>query len=112
MEMLTSQGLLISPSVALPVGVTLAHDEVSPPEEALSSPNLMSPQITEHSLPTAASAPSLYTQGTERRKIDAKWNKPTNKSTLPLNLISATNQQKVAQNMPIKQQLPLKLATR
>lgn len=34
------------------------------------------------------------------------------KSTLPLNLISATNQQKVAQNMPIKQQLPLKLATR
>lgn len=35
----------------------------------------------------------------------------SSKSTLPLNLISATNQPK-AQNIPIKQQLPLKLASR
>lgn len=34
------------------------------------------------------------------------------KQHLPLNLISTTNQQKVSQNLPIKQQIPLKLASR
>lgn len=34
------------------------------------------------------------------------------KSELPLNLISTTNQQKVAKNNPVKQQIPLKLASR
>lgn len=41
---------------------------------------------------------------------------PTRKSQpeakrIPLNLISATNQQKVQSNLPVKQQLPLKLAS-
>lgn len=35
----------------------------------------------------------------------------TSKSHLPLNLISTTNQQKVSQNIPIKQQIPLKLSS-
>lgn len=34
------------------------------------------------------------------------------KQHLPLNLISTTNQQKVSQNLPIKQQIPFKLASR
>lgn len=38
----------------------------------------------------------------------------TGKQQLPMNLISAQNQQKIvtAQNLPIKQQLPLKLSSR
>lgn len=36
----------------------------------------------------------------------------TPKSQLPINLLSTTNQQKVSQNLPIKQQIPLKLASR
>lgn len=75
MEILSSQGLLISPNVALPVGVTVPHDEVSPSEEALSSPSLSSPQTSEYSMSTTASATSLLSQGTERRKVDPKWNK-------------------------------------
>lgn len=75
MEVLSSQGLLISPNVALPMGVAVSHDEISPPEEALSSPSLSSPQTSEHSMSTTASATSLHSQGTERRKVDAKWSK-------------------------------------
>lgn len=36
----------------------------------------------------------------------------SSKSHLPQNMISATNQQKVSQGMAVKQQLPLKLASR
>ncbi|KAK2586105.1 hypothetical protein KPH14_008385 [Odynerus spinipes] len=51
---------------------------------------------------------SHMTQGTEivqprKSQADAK--------RIPLNLISATNQQKVQSNLPVKQQLPLKLAS-
>ncbi|XP_033334273.1 rho guanine nucleotide exchange factor 18 cysts isoform X3 [Megalopta genalis] len=40
---------------------------------------------------------------TRKSQLDAK--------RIPLNLISATNQQKVQSNLPVKQQLPLKLAS-
>nr|XP_050855481.1 rho guanine nucleotide exchange factor 28 isoform X4 [Vespula vulgaris] len=51
---------------------------------------------------------SHVTQGTEivqprKSQADAK--------RIPMNLISATNQQKVQSNVPVKQQLPLKLAS-
>lgn len=113
MEILTSQGLLISPNTALPVTAhTTQYEETNPFEDTSSCPSLTSPANSEHSLSSTGSIPTLHLQSNDRRKLDPKWNKPTNKSTLPLNLISATNQQKVAQNLPIKQQLPLKLATR
>lgn len=111
MEILSSQGLLISPNVALPVGVqSQPHEEVSPQDEGGSS-TLSSPQTSEYS-PTANAVGNNHSQiGTEPRRKDSKWSKGTIKSSLPLNLISATNQPK-AQNIPIKQQLPLKLASR
>lgn len=51
---------------------------------------------------------SHMTQGTDtiqtrKSQLDTK--------RIPLNLISATNQQKVPSNLPVKQQLPLKLAS-
>ncbi|KAH1000684.1 hypothetical protein HUJ04_012983 [Dendroctonus ponderosae] len=70
MEVLTSQGLLISPNVAIPV------------------------------------TGQLDDSSKDRSNVP--------KQHLPLNLISTTNQQKVShtQNLPIKQQIPLKLASR
>lgn len=82
MEMLTSQGLLTSANVALPVGVTAqTHEECSPQEDVLSSPSLSSPQTSEHSPTTTMSTASSHSQtGTEtRRKADTKWSKGINK---------------------------------
>ncbi|XP_075216906.1 rho guanine nucleotide exchange factor 18 cysts [Lycorma delicatula] len=96
LETLQSQGILIGhnlPAGASPVNASSdAGDNGDSPET--------SPSPTEH----------------PKRKVDTlKWKQhlPTSKaSTLPLNLISATNQQKVASNVLIKQQLPLKLASK
>ncbi|KAF5307544.1 hypothetical protein FQR65_LT06900 [Abscondita terminalis] len=96
MEILTSQGLLISPNVALPVTGQLEDSSNQSSEES-------SPSQSEGSA-------SAHSTGTERRKD--KWIKGSSKSQLPQHLISATNQQKASQNVQIKQQLPLKLASR
>lgn len=48
------------------------------------------------------------TQNTET--VQTRKSQPDVKR-IPLNLISATNQQKVQSNLPVKQQLPLKLAS-
>ncbi|KAL0278807.1 UNVERIFIED_CONTAM: hypothetical protein PYX00_000509 [Menopon gallinae] len=85
MEILTNQGLLVSPN--MPV--------VTPP-----------PQEEFHIQSPPASVES-------RRKSDTqKWKSSSLGKTgsLPPNLLSATNQQKVPPNVQIKQQLPLKLA--
>ncbi|KAF2896435.1 hypothetical protein ILUMI_09740, partial [Ignelater luminosus] len=103
MEILTNQGLLISPNVALPVTGQLEDSSNQSSEES-------SPSQSEGSL-GACSGSNPHLTGTERRK-DSKWTKGTSKSQLPQHLISATNQQKVSQNVQVKQQLPLKLASR
>lgn len=106
MEVLTSQGLLISPNVALPVPVNQDDSSKESCSEE-SSPHSDNALITT----TTSSGVSSGTHTTERRKD--KWNKNSmSKSQLPLNLISTTNQQKVSQNLPIKQQIPLKLVSR
>lgn len=106
MEVLTSQGLLISPNVALPVPVNQDDSSKESCSEE-SSPHSDNAVITT----TTSSGVSSGTHTTERRKD--KWNKNSmSKSQLPLNLISTTNQQKVSQNLPIKQQIPLKLVSR
>ncbi|XP_015429693.1 PREDICTED: A-kinase anchor protein 13 [Dufourea novaeangliae] len=51
---------------------------------------------------------SHMTQGTDA--VQTRKSQPDAKR-IPLNLISATNQQKVQSNLPVKQQLPLKLAS-
>ncbi|XP_076176427.1 rho guanine nucleotide exchange factor 18 cysts isoform X3 [Ptiloglossa arizonensis] len=51
---------------------------------------------------------SHMTQGTDT--VQSRKSQPDAKR-IPLNLISATNQQKVQSNLPVKQQLPLKLAS-
>lgn len=52
---------------------------------------------------------SHLTQGTDTT-VQTRKAQPDAKR-IPLNLISATNQQKVQSNLPVKQQLPLKLAS-
>lgn len=84
MEALDSKGILLSPTLTVTTG-----DLEMPPSPVCS--------------PTDP----------PRRKADTtKWKAQHKASTLPLNLISATNQQKVLPNVQIRQQLPLKLATR
>ncbi|XP_031327224.1 rho guanine nucleotide exchange factor 18 isoform X1 [Photinus pyralis] len=101
MEILTSQGLLISPNVALPV-------TGQPEDSSNQSSEESSPSQSEGS---AGVSGTQHSTGTERRK-DSKWIKGNSKSQLPQHLISATNQQKASQNVHVKQQLPLKLASR
>ncbi|VEN48664.1 unnamed protein product [Callosobruchus maculatus] len=111
MEILTSQGLLISPNVAIPLTGSTADDSSKDNSSKETSTEDSSPQSDTSS---TASGGGNTLQGSERRK-DGKWAKAsttTQKAHLPLNLISATNQQKVQQNVPIKQQIPLKLASR
>ncbi|XP_044739376.1 rho guanine nucleotide exchange factor 18 isoform X3 [Chrysoperla carnea] len=109
MEVLSNRGLLISPNVVLPV--VPPHDETNLNLES-DGQNINNNGNT----PTMDTSPPGNTgNDTNRRKPDLnKWaNKSmSNKSTLPLNLISATNQVKVSQSLPIKQQLPLKLASK
>lgn len=64
MELLTNQGLLISPNTPLPVTTahSVQHEEISPPDDTVSCPTLISPPSTEHSMSTTTSAPSLNSQ--------------------------------------------------
>ncbi|KAI5745936.1 hypothetical protein M8J76_015686 [Diaphorina citri] len=95
LEILTSQGILISPN--MPLTTTGDMSPSTPP----SLPSPPDQQRRKHL------APNINTSGGTGANV------PNNTSsvTLPLNLVSATNQQKkVVPN--IKQQLPLKLATK
>ncbi|XP_024082157.1 rho guanine nucleotide exchange factor 18 isoform X3 [Cimex lectularius] len=98
--------------------ITQQREQLYRKLETLSNQGIMmSPTIVGASSPEELSPPIIHTPPSDppKRKSDmAKWKQlPPNKATtLPLNLISATNQQKVASNVQIKQQLPLKLATK
>ncbi|KAE8742148.1 hypothetical protein FOCC_FOCC012288 [Frankliniella occidentalis] len=103
--MLTSQGILISPN--MPV--------VTTPGSSLPGNELN--DASSHEVDTASSLINVTTsqQTTPSppiRKVETtKWKGPINKpAAVPLNLISAANQQKVAQSVQVKQQLPLKLS--
>ncbi|XP_077298047.1 rho guanine nucleotide exchange factor 18 cysts isoform X2 [Arctopsyche grandis] len=95
LEALSAKGLLPDPG-----------DKGGIQDEPLASGSVVSSPLSESS-PT----------DTHKRK-DSKWKSQSSnasgKQQLPINLISAQNQQKIvtAQNLPIKQQLPLKLASR
>lgn len=54
---------------------------------------------------------SHLTQNAETMQQSARSKAQPEAKRIPLNLISATNQQKVQSNLPVKQQLPLKLAS-
>lgn len=54
---------------------------------------------------------SHLTQTAETMQQSVRNKAQSDAKRVPLNLISATNQQKVQSNLPIKQQLPLKLAS-
>ncbi|XP_014274451.1 rho guanine nucleotide exchange factor 2 isoform X3 [Halyomorpha halys] len=90
LETLSSQGIVMSPSLA---AAATSPDDISWTNTVTHTPPSDPPK---------------------RKSDPIKWKQNTaNKSTtLPLNLISATNQQKVASSVQIKQQLPLKLATK
>ncbi|XP_071444496.1 rho guanine nucleotide exchange factor 18 isoform X2 [Hetaerina americana] len=115
MEILTSQGILISPN--MPVVTSVPHEEQS---SSVDIP-IVGPQKSgngDSPLPTPSPPGN---DGRRTLKGDGKWKGsaslnlgPTQgKASLPLNLISATNQQKAAQGVvQVKQQLPLKLATK
>lgn len=58
----------------------------------------------------AATVPSGFERGEGRETTSRKKSQTDEKGMIPQNLFSATNQQKV-QQLPVKQQLPLKLAS-
>ncbi|XP_055700936.1 rho guanine nucleotide exchange factor 18 isoform X4 [Phlebotomus papatasi] len=98
MEILSNQGLLLSPNVALPVPGHVNH-----PDDGHSTPHLKDAESHADS------------QGVDRRKD--KWRSSstiaffsTVSKTHPVTLLSATNAQKGGQTS-VKQQLPLKLSS-
>ncbi|EAT34249.1 AAEL013487-PA [Aedes aegypti] len=99
MEILSSQGLLLSPSVALPVpGGVLAsqHDEQSSNSE-------------EYHVDSGIASGSQSVVSTIDRRKD-KWRTASINKAPPANLASATNAPKM-NAASIKQQLPLKLSS-
>ncbi|CAB0008490.1 unnamed protein product [Nesidiocoris tenuis] len=83
--------------------------------EALSSQGIVvGPTMIVTSPDSIPNASSTLPSDLNKRKADpSKWKTVPNKdNTFPRNLISATNQQKVSANVPVKQQLPLKLSSR
>ncbi|XP_050311680.1 rho guanine nucleotide exchange factor 18 isoform X2 [Anthonomus grandis grandis] len=123
MEVLTSQGLLISPNTTIPVTGPLEDNssEDSSPQSSSDTTTSSAASTTigggannnnNNSNQTSSSTSSLtYSASTVDKRKESKWAKGT-KQHLPINLISTTNQQKVSTNLPIKQQIPLKLASR
>ncbi|CAH1109775.1 unnamed protein product [Psylliodes chrysocephalus] len=111
MEMLTNKGLLVN----VPITGSIADDSSKDTSED-SSPQSDSSSATSAVSSGASGCGSSLTHSSssvDRRK-DSKWGKGNAqvKQQLPLNLISATNQQKVSQNVHIKQQIPFKLASK
>ncbi|XP_065336982.1 rho guanine nucleotide exchange factor 18 isoform X4 [Cloeon dipterum] len=113
LEMLTSQNILISPNMPMMISANNADTSSGSCATDVESPS------APPSAATAASTPSPPAD--VRRKLDGKWKTQTqppsngSKSSLPPNLISATNMQKTGQGVQVKrekvkQQLPLKLA--
>ncbi|KAL1400826.1 hypothetical protein pipiens_007110, partial [Culex pipiens pipiens] len=97
MEILSSQGLLLSPSVALPVptgAMTSQHDDLSSNSE-------------EYHVDSGLGGTPITT--IDRRKDKWRTASITSK-TPPVNLVSATNAPKMNAST-IKQQLPLKLSS-
>lgn len=123
MEVLTSQGLLISPNTVLPLDPQQQQQQQQAQQQQLGAgggADNSSSSTTEDSSPQSDSSGGAAISGNtgtqDRRK--EKWNNkgistatggPKLSQQLPLNLISATNQQKVSQ-LPVKQQIPFKLA--
>ncbi|XP_072387659.1 uncharacterized protein cyst isoform X2 [Diabrotica undecimpunctata] len=107
MEMLSSKGLLSN----VPISPSVIADDSSKETSEDSSPQSDSSSATSAS--GGGSSLTHSSSSVDRRK-DSKWAKGNLqvKSQLPLNLISATNQQKVSQNVHIRQQIPLKLASK
>lgn len=108
LEMLTNQGILISPNLPMVTGAL-------PHEESICNQGIHVSQSTDDSSPSTGGESTVSSPTTTldpRRKSESKWKSGPSKSSLPLNLISTTNQQKVAPNVHVKQQLPLKLASK
>ncbi|XP_025202662.1 rho guanine nucleotide exchange factor 18 isoform X3 [Melanaphis sacchari] len=99
LQMLTNQGIIVSPNMQPP--------PVSPNQ-----------QTQNQSLADGVPQQLSHSESVRSKRTDSmKWKQhtpplPTSSSTLPINLISATNQQKVASKVQIKQKLPFKLATK
>ncbi|XP_062553171.1 uncharacterized protein LOC134218258 isoform X2 [Armigeres subalbatus] len=99
MEILSSQGLLLSPSVALPVSggvIPTQHDEQSSNSE-------------EYHVDSGIGSGSQSVVSTIDRRKD-KWRTASINKAPPANLVSATNAPKM-NAAAIKQQLPLKLSS-
>lgn len=103
MEILSSQGLLLSPSVALPIptGVASSLEEAQTVSEEHHVDSAFGGSIPANSM--AGSSVTID------RKKD-KWRTASITKTPPANLVSATNAAKINATS-IKQQLPLKLSS-
>ncbi|KAK7579648.1 hypothetical protein V9T40_000277 [Parthenolecanium corni] len=119
LEVLSSQGLLNDSTLPL-----ASPQPPSGPSPSLpTSPSSLLMDMTSSSpspSPTTSSSssvpnPSSPSDAWRRRTDSVRWKQTpsTSATPLPLNLMSTTNQQKVASsNLSIKQKLPLKLATK
>nr|XP_018898804.1 PREDICTED: rho guanine nucleotide exchange factor 18 isoform X3 [Bemisia tabaci] len=106
LQVFESKGLLISPN--LPV---VASPTSAPPTSTNPFSSEFSGAVSE---PPPVNLNPSPTDPPKRKADSIKWKQqhPAKASTLPINLLSATNQQKVATNVHVKQQLPLKLASK
>uniref|UniRef100_A0A182XZB4 Uncharacterized protein n=1 Tax=Anopheles stephensi TaxID=30069 RepID=A0A182XZB4_ANOST len=103
MEILSSQGLLLSPSVALPIPTGVA----SSLEEAQ---NVSEEHHVDSAFGGSFSANSMAGSSVTIDRKKDKWRTASITKTPPANLVSATNAAKINATS-IKQQLPLKLSS-
>ncbi|XP_022175854.1 rho guanine nucleotide exchange factor 18 isoform X2 [Myzus persicae] len=99
LQMLTNQGIIVSPNMQPPPVSPNQQSQNQSPSDGVAQPLSHSESVR------------------SKRTESMKWKQhtppsATSSSTLPINLISATNQQKVASKVHIKQKLPFKLASK
>ncbi|XP_049543344.1 rho guanine nucleotide exchange factor 18 isoform X3 [Anopheles darlingi] len=106
MEILSSQGLLLSPSVALPIptGVVASLEDT----QSLCEEHHVDGTFGGGN--AAAGAGSMIGSSVTMERKKEKWRTASITKTPPANLVSATNASKINPNH-IKQQLPLKLSS-
>ncbi|KAM7351151.1 rho guanine nucleotide exchange factor 18 cysts isoform 1-T4 [Cochliomyia hominivorax] len=129
MEVLSSQGLLISPNTALNISTQLLQTNVGAAAIAanninetdndvhdsnsatnlLDLSNVVANSCTNANNTSATTTPATVVNTVDRRKD--KWRTASTISkTPPVNLLSATNAQKIQQNV-LKQKIPMKLSS-
>ncbi|XP_068146744.1 rho guanine nucleotide exchange factor 18 [Drosophila tropicalis] len=108
MELLSSQGLLLSPSTPLPA-VAIAHSPITPADED-DGGHVGAGSVGVGGGATAVPTPTPSIAGTVDRRKEKWLSGSSNCKTPPVNLLSATNAPKTNVTL-VKQKLPMKLSS-